>query len=184
MAKGYSDTKTRILTYKSASYGVLLFIFAVAQVTFFTKINILGATPDILLASIVALAMFEEHKVSTICGIIAGFFYYALGGFTLPLYMIFSFFCGYVLWGVSAHAFGKNYPSFLALSALTFLAKALYNVLEASFLANSFNVFNVITKTVIPEFISSMLFCSIPYILLVLPINLLNKKSKRRVIYK
>lgn len=179
MAKNISAARARIVAYKCCFYGVLLFIFAVAQVTFFTKITFLSATPDVLLACVVAIAMREEHRVSAICGIVAGFLYCALGGVLFPAYILFSFLCGYIVWGISEHAFAKNYPSYLALCALTFGAKVFYSLLETAFTAQSFNIIGFVFDLAIPELLSSMLFCSIPYLIFIIPIKLLNKKTKR-----
>ena len=180
MAHSARGARVRTIAYKCTLYGVLLFLIAVMQVSFFSKINVLGAPPDLLLASIVLLAMHEDHRVSTVCGIIAGFFYCALGGFSYPLYLIFAFFCGYVFWGISEHAFGKNYPSFIAFCALAFGIKAIYNMVEISLSAQSFSIIGVFASLLLPEFISSMLFCSVSYIILIWLIRILNKKSMSR----
>ena len=47
--------------------------------------------PLYLLGAVLTLAMFEDHKTSAVCGIIAGFFYCALGGAVYPIYILFSF---------------------------------------------------------------------------------------------
>ncbi len=184
MSNAVRAARSRIIAYKSLLYGVILFFISVLQVSFFSKVTLFGATPDLLLASVLTLAMHEEHKVSTICGIIAGFFYCALGGFSYPLYLVFSFLCGYIFWTISEHVFGKNYPSFLAFSALAFGIKGMYNIFEASLSAQSFSIIGIFAYTVVPEFASSMLFCSVSYIILIGPIKLLTQKSISRKDHK
>lgn len=165
MSNNASASRTRTILYKSLVYGIALFIVGVLQSTFFTKINVLNATPDLLLASVLTVAIFDDHRISAIVGIISGFLYCALGGFSYPVYMIFSFLCGYVFWSISERAFAKNYPSFLALAVFAFGAKGLWNLIEISLSATSFNLIGTMIYVVIPELISSMLFCSISYLI-------------------
>ena len=179
MAKRASSVKAKSIAYKCVVYGIFLFILSVAQVTFFSKINILNATPDLMLGAVLLIAMKENQKVSSICGIISGFFYCTMGGFVYPFYIVFSFLCGYTLWFVSDRFLGKNYASYLALALLTFLLKAIFNIVESSLFAYTVNLLNMFSKAILPEFISSMAFCSLSYVLFTAIARLLNSKSKK-----
>lgn len=172
--------RIKTIFYKCALYGAALFLVGVMQVSFFSKINVLGAPPDLLLGAVLTLAMVEDHKVASVCGIIAGFFYCALGGFSYPIYMVFSFLCGYILWGVSERTFSKNYPSFLALAAITYAAKALFNIFETALSSYRFSFLNTVGSIAFPEFVSSMLFCSLSYLIFRGLSHVFNKKSKHR----
>ena len=176
------SAKSKLLGYKSAIYGIALFVLAVLQTTFFTKINLFGTTPDLLLGAVLTIAMLDEHRVAGVAGIIAGFFYCALGTVSYPLYIAFSFICGYVFWGISERILSKNYPSFLALSVLIYGAKGLWNIIETSLFAQNFNLIGTISNTVIPEFFSSMAFCSLSYIIFKTISKLFNKKSRKEYI--
>ena len=175
-----NSNKSKLLGYKAMLYGAALFVLSIMQTSFFSQINILGATPDLLLGAVLTLAMFEDHKTSAVCGIIAGFFNCALGGAMYPIYILFSFMCGYVFWNVSERVFGKNYVSFISLALLTYGAKALYNLVELSLTAHSFNVLSAVVNVALPEFLSSMLFCSISYGIFRNLCKIFNKKSKSR----
>lgn len=179
MSNSAKSARVKIITYKCATYGIFLFFLGLLQVSFFSKVNIWGATPDLLLGATLTLAMHEDQKSASICGIIAGFFYYSLGGFTYPLYMIFSFLCAYIFWMLSENILGKNHASFLVLAALIYGAKAIFNIFEASLSSSTFNIFNTIGTVVIPEFVSSMVFCSISYLIFSL-LTRIFKKSKSR----
>ena len=180
MISAAQTAKIKTIAYKCAIYTVALFILAVAQTVFFSKINLLSATPDLLLAAIVLLCMNEDHRVCSICAIVSGFFYSALGAAEHPVYIIFSFLCGYILWIIAERSFGKGYRSFLALSALTFCAKGLFNLAYLSLFSNSFPLIRILVSIVLPEIISSMVFCSISYILFYTLYKLINKKSSGR----
>ena len=171
--------KIKSISYKCLIYSLLLFLLGVAQTTLFSKINILNAPPDILLASVVALSMKENHKICSICAIVSGFFYCALGGMRPPLYILFSFLCGYVFWIIAQQSFNNGYRSFLALSVLAFAAKGIFNIIYSSVYSNRFLLFRDIANIVIPEFISSMLFCSLSYIIFSGLFTLVNKISNK-----
>lgn len=179
MAKGASRARAKIIAYKCITYSIFLFLLGVMQVSFFTKINVLHATPDLLLGATLTLAMLEDHKTSCICGIVAGLFYHSLGGFSHPIYIVFSFFCAYVFWILSQNVLGKNYLSFLVLSALIYGAKAIFNIVDALLFSSTFNLFAVIGKIVIPEFISSMIFCTISYLIFMILTKIFNRKSRK-----
>ncbi len=179
MAKRLNSARAKNIAYKCVVYGIFLFVLSIAQVTFFSKINVLGATPDLLLGAVLLIAMREDQRVASICGIISGFFYCTMGGFVYPFYVIFSFLCGYTLWFVSDRFLGKNYISYLTLALLTFLLKALFNVIESSLFAYTINMINMFSKAILPEFISSMVFCSLSYLIFTAIARLLNSKSRK-----
>lgn len=179
MAKRISSVRAKNIAYKCCLYSIALFILSVAQVTFFAKINIFGATPDLMLGAVLLIAMKDNQEVASICGIISGFFYCAMGGFVYPFYMMFSFLCGYTLWFVSDRFLGKNYISYLALALLTYGLKSLFSLIEASFFAYTINILNMFSKAIVPEFISSMAFCTISYLIFSLIANPLNSKSRK-----
>lgn len=180
MASKISVTKIKAIAYKCSVYSIALFVLSIAQVTFFSKINVFGATPDLMLGAVLLIAMKDDQQVSSICGIVSGFLYCAMGGFVYPFYMMFSFLCGYVLWIISDRFLGKNYVSYLALAVLAFSLKALFNVIEASLFAYTINILNMFTKAIIPEFISSMTFCTVSYLIFNSLSRLLNSKSNKK----
>ena len=179
MASKVSSARAKNIAYKCVVYGIFLFVLSVAQVTFFAKINILNATPDLLLGAVLVIAMKDDQRVAAICGIIAGFFYCAMGGFVYPFYMMFAFLCGYTLWGVSDRFLGKNYISYLVLAILTFSLKALFNVIETSLFSYTINVLNMFSKAILPEFISSMTFCTLSYLIFNTLARSVNSKSRK-----
>lgn len=180
MAQKTSLMRAKTIIYKCFVYAVMFFILSTMQVTFFSKINVLNATPDLMLGAVLVIALKDDIHVSSICGIISGFFYCVMGGFSYPFYMIFSFLCGYTLWIVSDRLFGKNYLSYLALALIAYGLKALFNILEISLFAQSFNLIETFSKVVLPEFISSMAFCTVSYIIYSAISRLMNKNSKSR----
>lgn len=180
MSNKISLARLKTVAYKCCVYSAALFLLSILQVTFFTKINVLGATPDLMLGAVLLIAMREDQQISSICGIISGFFYCAMGGFVYPFYIMFSFLCGYTLWFVSDRFLGKNYVSYLTLSLLAFGLKAIFNVAEASFFAYTINLINMVSRAIVPEFISSMAFCSVSYLIFSALSRITNSKSNKK----
>ena len=178
MADIAKRAKLKSLIYKCSVYSLALFIIAIAHVTFFSKINVLNATPDLLLAAIVALCVKEEHKVASICAIVSGFLYCALGATEYPIYIIFSFLCVYVLKIFALRSFSARFSSFIALCAIAFGAKILFNIMYLSVFSGSFSLIRIITRIALPEFVSSLILCPVSYAVTNTIFKLINKKSK------
>lgn len=180
MISAAQTAKIKAIAYKCAIYSLALFLLGIAQVTFFSKITLFSATPDLLLGSIALLCIKEDHKVTSICAIVSGVFYCAFGGIQYPVYIIFSFLCGYLAWIIAGRVFGKSYPSYLALCALIFGAKGIFNFFYSVLFSSSFALIRTVVSIVIPEFVSSMIFCSLSYLLFNTLHKLLNRKSRKR----
>ena len=163
--RGVESARAKIILYKCALYGVALFIVGVLQVTFFAKINIFGASPDLMLAAVATVALYEDSRVAGVCGIISGFFYTSLGGASLPIYIVFSFLCAYLLCIATDYGLPRKHSSFFVLALLAFLAKALWSFAQISLLAASFSLFGTLKSIIIPELCSSMIFSPVSYLL-------------------
>ena len=161
---GVKSARAKTILYKCALYSVALFLIGILQVTFFTKINVFNTTPDLLLAGVATLCLYEDGKVASICGIISGFFYCAFGGFSIPFYIVFSFLTAYTLWVIRENGLHKKHSSFIIMTILAFSAKAFYNFAELSLSSQSFNLIGTLYSTIVPEFVSSMILSPIPYI--------------------
>lgn len=184
MISAAQSAKIKTIAYKCAIYTVALFLIGIAQATFFSKINIFNATPDLLLSAVALMCMREDHKVTAICSIIAGVFYCSFGGAEYPVYILFSFMCGYVMWIFANRAFGKSYTSFLAISSVLFLAKAVFNVFYSTLFGGSFAILRTLSSIVLPELVSSMVFCSVSYIIFNTLYKIINRKSRRKESFK
>ena len=155
----FSDVSFKTVGYKALVYGAALFVLTVMQTTFFARLTLFGATPDLLCAAVITLAMLEGERTGGVCGIAAGAFAVFLGGASV-LYIPFSFFCGYIFGIVSKHAFAKNYPSALALMGFAFLAKGFFNLIDTSLLAQSFDLPKTLLEVILPELFYSALLCT------------------------
>lgn len=177
---GTNAARARLIAYKCILYGVGLLFIGILQVSFFSTVNVFSATPDLLLGAICALAMLEGREVCGICGIISGVVYCSLGGFSYPIYILFSFLCGYVLPSVSSRVLGRGYVSYLALAVITFAFKAIYTLLEAFITSYSASPIHILIGFAVPEYISSLVFCSLSYFAMLGLSRVFSKSTKRK----
>ncbi len=161
---GVNGARARVIAYKCMLYGVAMLLVGILQVSFFSRVNILGATPDMLLGMICALALLEDREVCAVCGIVGGVVYCSLGGFSYPLYIAFSFLCGYFLPPLSSRVLGRGYLSYLALAVITFAAKGAYNMLETLISSYSADLLHIFFGFALPEYLSSLALCSLSYL--------------------
>ena len=77
---------------KLALFAVLVFIIGALQVSLFSKVRLFSATPDILLAFVLGLGVFDGERTGAVIGVWAGVVSDALGGSVL---MFSPFFLSY-----------------------------------------------------------------------------------------
>lgn len=161
MKKAFITSNTfKTVGYKALIFGTALFILSVMQTTVFARISLFGAIPDLMLAATLTLAMHDGEKTGAVSGIAAGFFYVAIGSISSPLYILFAFLCGYILGIISSITLSKNYPSFLVLASFAYLAKGIFNVIDVSLCAQSFDLISALSDVAVPELFCSLIFCS------------------------
>lgn len=175
----FSPISFTSVAYRSLVWGVALFILAVLQTTAAARLSLFSATPDLMLAAVVCLAMHDGEKTGAIAGIAAGVLCVSLGSAS-PIYILFSFAAGYIFGIISSASLSKNLPSFIALIAAAYAAKAIFNVIDVSLFSDGFNLFTILARAVVPELLCSLVFCVPVYFIFLPLIRLFNKKSSRK----
>lgn len=175
----FSHLSFASIGYRALVWGSALFILAVLQTTAAARLALFSATPDLMLAAVICLAMHEGERVGAVAGIASGVLYVSLGA-TSPLYILFSFAAGYIFGIISSLSLSKNLPSFIALVSAAYLAKAIFNVIDVSLFSDGFNLITTLTRAILPELLCSLVFC-VPVYLVFLPlIRIFNKNRSSR----
>ena len=153
--------------------GVRVFLLVILQVSIIARIGFLGATPDILLPYITALAVTgrgaERWRTAAVSGIAAGFLVDALGGAIPGVLALFYFFVGAFLPRLVRRSFrgvieeGLCFYAALVPCALLRTGVTLFYILMAR--PSGFSLLACATGTLLPEFLGTLLF-SIPVFLL------------------
>ena len=138
--------------------GSFILILATAECSFFSALKPMGATPDLLLGFIVALALTTTLEETAVCALVAGYVIDAIGGVGLSFSALF-----YLLVGVSVGIMGKkimqSFPSYAVLLIPACLLGGIYTGIEVVLFYGSMPTFSTLAKLVLPEMLVGYVFC-------------------------
>lgn len=175
-----NEATRQLLIRRSAVYGPMIFLLAVAQCSFFSDLRLFGSVPDLMLGVIVGIAMLDSQKAAAVCGIGAGFVIDALGSSGFSLSPLFYMLCG-CLCGMLAR---KMLPNFLswAVNLLVFsAAKSVFTAVNIFLLTRAIPIKQMITKIILPEFICTFAVCLPLFFIIKLASLPIEAKSKFRI---
>ena len=172
--KNLADTgEKRILLRRILIYSALFFLFGIAQCSFFSRLKPFGATPNITLGAICGVIMLDNKRSAAICAIAAGYFIDTLGAVPPSFSPLFYLLCVAILGKVS----DKMMPRFVSFAALLLPAvvlNAVYTYLGAWLAAKAAPSLSVFPSVILPEILSTFIFCLPIYFLVklcVIPIG-------------
>ena len=139
-------------------FGALLFLTAACQVSFFSATAVFPATPDLLLAAVMGLAVCDGERTGAVAGIAAGVFAEALGGMGIMLMPVFYMLAGYVFGIVTRFFLNRNFLSWIVYMLIAGLSRAVWSLLHLAATETGFNFVTVFSKIVTPEFLMTVLF--------------------------
>ena len=147
-------------------WGVTLFAAAVLQTSFFARLALAipyGAVPDLVLAVIVAIAIFDSERTGAIAGIAAGFLVSALGGTGFTLLPLVYMLCGYICGVWSTMGLSANFASWCVYMAAVGVARALTTLISVALSYPDCSLIAVLTTALIPEFLATLLVSPLAY---------------------
>jgi rod shape-determining protein MreD len=174
-----SSGQKRMLLRRLIVYGIAIFFIGVLQCSFFSRLSPFGATPDLILCTVCAIALLDSKKSAAICSIAAGYFIDALGATSPSFSALF-----YLVAATLAIIIGeKLIPRLLSFLILMLPLLALRGI------GTYFNIWiairrlpppSVFLSIILPELISTLVLCIPIYFLIklcMLPIGARNKFS-------
>ena len=154
----------KIMLQKAMIYGGAIVILAILQTAFFSRFPLFGATPDLMLAAVLALAMFEGERAGCIAGIFAGFFIEAIGSVGLSVLPVFYLIAGAVTALLCVRTFSRGPLSFAFFCLLAYALRALVTLIYISFIWGDYSILDAIGRVLVPEYFSSLIFAFLPFI--------------------
>ncbi|MBQ4140333.1 MAG: hypothetical protein IJD70_03250 [Clostridia bacterium] len=152
-----SQTVGRILL-----FSVLIFLSGVLQSSLFSAIVFIPATPDLLLISVIGLAVYDGERSGAVAGISAGVLAEAFGGGAHILFFpLFYMLCGYFFGVVSRVFLNRNFISWMLYILIGAAFRSSLSIIHSMFAENDINLYLIFTEIVIPEYFLTLL-CSIP----------------------
>ena len=138
--------------------GSLILLLAAAECSFFSALKPMGATPDLILGFVVALALTSTLEETAVCAVVGGYIIDALGGVGLSFSAFF-----YLLVGVSIGIMGKkfmqSFPSYAVLLIPACVLGGIYTCVEVILFYGSIPTISALIKLVLPEILVGYIFC-------------------------
>ena len=173
-----SETSRQLFLRRALVYSPVIFLFAVAQCSFFAGLDFLPAVPDLMIGTVVAIAMLDSQKSAAVCGIGAGFVLDAIGSSGVSLSPVFYMLCG-VFCAILAK---KMLPSFLSWTvqlAVFSGVKTLFTLANILYISRKISFVSVLLSRLLPEFLCTLIIC-LP-IFFIVKLCMIPIDSKRRL---
>ncbi|MBR6708703.1 MAG: hypothetical protein IKL84_03395 [Clostridia bacterium] len=159
-------------------WGGVLFLCAILQTSALSFLREYNARPDLMLAAVIAIAIFDSPHAGAIAGIAAGVIIGALGGVGLNLYPLFYMLCG-CLFGIwSTHSLSANFPSWLIYMLVGGIGRAVITLIELDAAYAVYSLLDVVPGVVVPEFCATVLISPLLYLLLRRTALLFNRRLR------
>ena len=153
--------RNRILGYRSRSrverviyilsIGLMLFICASFQVSFFGRIRIFGAVPDLMLCCVLCVSYFCGKYRGTVFGIAAGFLIETMGSQGISLLPVVYMLCGYIAGHYSRAILPKRYSFYLLLLGCGLVVRAATTIVYACITYQYIHLPQILLYSVLPE---------------------------------
>ena len=180
---GRNERGERISIYRtviySACFALLIFVSAILQTT---CLSFFGKVPALTFALVCAIGFVFGERAGGVAGILTGILTDILGNSGFSFSPIVFMLCGYCCGAFVGWFLSKNLPSFLIYAAIAGVIKEIFTFVYFGLFSESFSLWNVFIKVVIPEFFAYFV-CVLPAYFAVLGIFRLFKgkdvKKKR-----
>jgi rod shape-determining protein MreD len=167
-----SQTMGRILL-----FSLPIFLAGVLQSSFFPAAKIFSATPDLLLITVIGLAVYDGERSGAVAGIAAGVIAEAFGsGADITLFPLFYMLCGYFFGVVSRVFLNRNFVSWMLYVLIGTSFRALLSVIHSIFSETDINIYLIFTEIVIPEYYLTLLCSVLMYFLIRMTVRPFHKK--------
>ena len=138
------------------------------------NVNMLGRIPDFAFAIVCAIGFVSREKYGAIFGLIGGILISSLGGVGISLAPICFTLCGFMAGLLPDIILRRNFLSYLVYCAMLGGIHTLFSLIYYIMLSESSEIWSVIGKMIIPDFITTVI-CMIPAYFAVLGIYTLLK---------
>lgn len=152
---------------KSLVWGLWLFFLSIIQTSLFSVFRPFGAVPDLVLAAVIVIAIYDRERTGVIAGIVGGFMADALGGWGLSLSPLVYMLCAALFSLLAYSVLRRDFLSSLIGTACSLVISGIASVICAysSIESAHFTAADVFGELLIPQFFSSILMGIPVYIL-------------------
>ena len=148
---GYAaQNRSKMIVY-TVCISLLVLILSVMQVTVCARLSLFGATPDLMICTVLCIAFFAGRYAGAITGIGAGFFIEALGSVGISLLPLFYLFLGYVAGHYARAIHPKRYTVYFIYLVFTVVFRMIITVTYIGITYESFHLLEIVTRILLPE---------------------------------
>lgn len=174
--------KNRTLVVKYVFFvGFLLLASAVLQVTVLSRYRFFGVVPDLMLCIVSCISYFGGRQLGAICGIVSGVLVESMGSVGIVLLPLFYLICGYLTGHYARAIIPRRFSAFTAYFGVSLLARSAVTLIYICINYQSFNIFTLFVKILLPEFlITALLGCALYAPMMYFYGFLENKRRRKR----
>ncbi len=162
---------------KHIVYAITGILLILMQISFFPQIKPFGASPDILIVAVFAVAMFENERLGAIFGLAVGFVVEAAGGVGISLLPLVYMLVGYICGIVATEYYKRSFVLFLIFDACILLVRMFTTLLYIVFTWSVVDISVVLPQVLIPEALSTLVISPFPAILISLISRIFRKEE-------
>lgn len=143
-------------------FSLIVFLCAVLQSSFFPSASFIPATPDLILITVIGLAIYDGERSGAVAGICGGVLAEAFGGGAHMLFLpLFYMLCGYFIGVVCRVFLNRNFISWMLYMIIGATVRGGLSMIHAIFTESDVNLYLIFTEIVIPEYFVTLI-CSVP----------------------
>lgn len=145
-------------------FSLLVFISACLQSSFFSAAVFFSAVPDLVLISVIGIAVYDGERSGAVAGVFGGVVLEAFGaGGDIMMLPLFYMLCGF-FFGIAAHLlFNKNFISWMLYCIIGAAFRSVLSIVHAVLVESDVNILLIFTEIVIPEYFITLLMSPIMY---------------------
>ncbi len=166
---------------KGAVCALLITVFAMLQVTVFSRIRPFGATPDLMLPLVIAIGVCEGERWGGVAGLAAAFLIDCLGSTGITLLPLLYVPCGFAAGVLGTYYLRDSFTIRVLFTAASCVLRAIFTVICVFITYSSVDVGLMFKQIVLPEFVSTFLFSLLPHIAVWLSMKPFHKTRAERV---
>ncbi|MGM9645013.1 MAG: hypothetical protein ACI3X1_08000 [Eubacteriales bacterium] len=144
----------------SVFFTVLLIFTAILQCS---DITFFGIVPDLSFAAVCAVGFIAGERYGGIFGLVGGVLIWALGSSGISLSPILFTFCGYLCGALPRVILRRNFLSYLVFTPIMGAIHIFFTLIYYIMLSESYDIWSVFGKRIIPEFFSCIIFMTVAY---------------------
>ncbi len=164
----YQVGVTALEVVKCIVYALLGLLLILMQISFFSRVKPFGSIPDVLIAAVFSVAMFENERFGAIFGLLTGFIVEAAGGVGISLLPLVYMLVGYICGLVASEYYRRSLLLFLIFDGAALLVRMFTTLIYVVMTWSVVDLSVVIPRVLIPEALSTLVISPFPALLVML----------------